>query len=378
MEREKHYMQDAAEIYAVYLMQSEVERLGKAIRCTSPDLWTTFTNYLEERGLSTNDFKLTELGSYKANTDRHIPNFVARLCEMNADQLFEFQLVESEFRNLGLKGDFIIIGSTWDEPVAVSLKNYAGKSGILRPQVASGTFASFAAGFVFEKAGVGKYIDPRDPAKTFQGSNVKTRNEILSWMGADEIASRLAVLDQLQSMVREEFLGEDCRYYDKLRVQVAARKIASIGIDAVIAVFDLLGLDKVRSRFVERIGMDGKEEVLFFDSERCVDSITNRRYHDFRLMLNSAETSFAAIAERQSIRFQFAGEQPIFEVSVPFTINTNGAWWRPTERYEGTQTVIDKNHPVELQWGERRPYKSKEIATSVNTYVNLGATGIFD
>ena len=60
-------------------------------------------------------------------------------------------------------------------------------------------------------------------------------------------------------------------------------------------------------------------------------------------------------------------------VDVPFTINKNGAWI--SEEYQG-----ERFHAKEqkmLATGQRRPKKSKELATSTNTYVDFAAAGIF-
>jgi hypothetical protein len=152
-------------------------------------------------------------------------------------------------------------------------------------------------------------------------------------------------------------------------------------MDTVLGIFRMLDKETpelVRLKFLAKIGMDGEEEALFFDSERVVDSITNPKYHDLRAWLNADATDFRVFQYKQNIRFEFtgAGRQP-FRTDVPFTINTNGAWHRPTEKYDGLQEKNDKGHKLMLAWGERRPYKSKEIATSTNTYVDLSRAGIF-
>jgi hypothetical protein len=126
------------------------------------------------------------------------------------------------------------------------------------------------------------------------------------------------------------------------------------------------------------IGMDGTEEALFFDDSRYVDSITDRAYHDLRELLNDSRASFEIREHKQNLRLSFAREdRKLLSVDVPFTINSNGAWWRPKERFEGIRVKNDKGHRVELQWGQLRPYKSRELATSTNTYLDLRKVGIF-
>jgi hypothetical protein len=77
----------------------------------------------------------------------------------------------------------------------------------------------------------------------------------------------------------------------------------------------------------------------------------------------------------QGIGFDLINEDRVLlQVDVPFTINKNGAW------ISGDPYVGARWHEKEqasLAYGQRRPRKSRELATSINTYVNFGATGIF-
>jgi hypothetical protein len=378
VDREQHVVQDAAEHYAVYVMQKRAERLGIASSSTSSALEAAFRDYLRGAGLTKEDFFNGKYRQYRLNAELQLPHFVDRLASHFERRPIAFETVERDFRNRGLKGDFTIDVAWQGDPIAVSLKNYVGSSGITRPQVGSGTFASFTAGFVFERVGVGKYADPRDLSRTFQGSNVAARNAVLRHMGREDLIGPLAVLDECQAEVREEFLGPECEFYDAPRVARAARRIAAKATLAVLEVFELLGMDVVRTIFLERAGLDGREEALFFDSERYVDSITSKRYHELRQRLNAADTQFSVGSYGQGLRFEFARRGvTVLKCDVPFTINTNGAWFRPSERYTGTRVYNDKGHPVALAWGQRRPYKSREIATSTNMYVDLAAVGIF-
>lgn len=378
MEREQHIIQDAAELYAVFVMQRQSESLGRASAGTSHVLWSDFVDYLNAARLALDDFESGKYSAYKANADLHLPAFVDRLADHLPGSTLDFENVEKEFRNLGMKGDFVIAVGGKEQPIPVSLKNYTGSGGILRPQVASGTFASFAASFIFERVGVGTYADPRRDGAKFSGRDTATRTKVLNHLGLTQLVAPLAILDRLQADVQTEFLSDECEFYDQVRVRAAVERIAPEGIAAVLEVFDALSLSRVRDTFLARIGLDGKEEALFFDSERYVDSITNAKFHKLRARLNDQATEFQVLQHKQNLRFSFqADDLDVLVVDVPFTINTNGAWYRPKERFTGTQRYNDKGHWVELKWGQRRPYKSKEIATSVNTYVNLSGVGIF-
>ncbi len=387
MERNQHLVQDTAEHYAVAVMQETAERLGIAGTQTAAPRRREFDAYLSGAGLMPEDFESGLYAKYKTNVDLQIPAFVRRLAKHARFQrrTLDFRNDEAAMRNKGLKGDFLISVSEGEE-IAVSLKNYIGGGGITRPQVSSGTFLSFACGFVFDRIGVGQYIDPRRKGAVFLGRDAVTRNAVLQWEreNVPELRNRAAliepleVLERLQLEMRTELLAEDCKMYDAARVKAVVNRIAQPGIETVLTIFGLLGHDEVRFSILARMGMDGKEESLFFDSDRYVDSITNVAYHQLLERLNDENTTFTAAQHKQNIRFSFhRGSELVLKTDVPFTINTNGAWYRPKVRYSGTQVYNDKGHDRALLWGERRPYKSLEIATSTNTYINLAKVGIF-
>ena len=63
---------------------------------------------------------------------------------------------------------------------------------------------------------------------------------------------------------------------------------------------------------------------------------------------------------------------------MPFTLNKNGAWWTRVKEFEGKKPYPGKNKDsgTMLSYGEWRPEKSQEMATSINTYVELKEAGI--
>jgi len=378
LDRRQHTVQDAAEHYAVFVMQRTAEELGVAGTESSGSLWSSFLDYLDAADVTFEYFETSRYRKYKENVDNQVPRFVQRLVQMFPGDELDFRVDEANQRNLGNKADFFVrIGSKRPE-VAVSLKNYIGSGGITRPQVGSGTYLSFANSYVFERDGVGTYVDPRGRTATFKGSSTKARNEVLRYEGREEFIEPLEVLERLNGEMRDELLGPDCEMHDRARVRAVVARIAPEGIRTVLQIFSLLGPEVVQDKFLAAIGMDGKEEALYFDSERYVDSITDKAYHDLRARLNDADTEFTVGQHLQSIRFSFSrGGEGLLAVDVPFTINTNGAWYRPRQRYEGIRTYVDKGVPVELRWGQRRPRKSREIATSTNTYIDLTKIGIF-
>jgi len=377
VDRNQHITQDAAEHYAVFRMAEWAERKGWASKIASPELKESFTAYLAERGWTVDDDFAKKYPHYKGNVDKQIPVFVENLHSKFETSTFNFEIDESNFRNLGLKADFSVEVSGREDPFLVSLKNYMGAGGITRPQVSSGTFLSFAAGFVFERVGVGVYADPRTADGRFSGSNKSQRNAVLEFEKRDSLIAPLELLENLQQTVRSQLLP--IKMYDKAKIREVIEHIVPLGQEAMMAVFNGLGADIVRKKFLERVGLDGSEEILYFDKSNLIDSITSPRFHALCEALKDPSTNFEIFPVGQSLRAQFArGAENILNVDIPLTVNTNGAWFRPTEKYQGTRTKNDKGHVLELQWGEIRPRKSLEIATSTNMYVNLRATGIFD
>ncbi len=381
MDDDQHGIQDSCEAYSVYVMQKTAEDFGVSTAQCGHERWAEFLEYLTDCGLTLEEFRRGEYGKYMRNADRQLPRFVRRLADHYGGSTFGFENVEARMRNAGLKADVLIHVSALSGPIPVSLKNYIGAGGITRPQVSSGTYLSFACGFVFSRIGVGRYEDPRPdaPSPTFSGANVDVRNAVLDYMDQPQLKAPLSVLDRLQAEMRSDLLGADCEMYEQRRVRAAVDRIVGPGIEAVLLIFSVLGSDRVREKFLARMGMDGKEEALFFDSERYVDSITDPAYHNLRQSLNDETTTFDAFQRHQNIRFEFRDEsgRVLLGTDVPFTINTNGAWYRPKQRFQGMRTYNDKGHLVRLRWGQRRPYKSREIATSTNTYLNLAKAGIF-
>ncbi|OYX59398.1 MAG: hypothetical protein B7Y93_00100 [Micrococcales bacterium 32-70-13] len=377
MDRDQHITQDAAEFYAVYLMAKTAEEMGVAILPHSKELWQEFVDYL---AIAHRDWAISDFGSrypaYKANADAQVPAFVQRLAVAFPGSKFAFEVDEARLRNLGKKADFIL---TIDEPsrtYAVSLKNYVGPGGVKRPQVSSGTFLSFAAGFVFERNGVGTYVDPRTPDTSFKGSNTKDRDAVLAFEGRADLAPLLMKLVDLQQHVRSRLLT--LRYYDQAAVKGVVAEIVPQAQDTLLSVFDVLGHDVVRQKFLERANLDGGEDALYFDGLQFADSITNPRFRELYARINDPNTTFKVVKAGQSLRFSFeANGAVVVSADVPLTINTNGAWHRPKPPYQGKQLKVDKGVPVELEWGEIRPRKSKEIATSTNLYLDLAAAGVF-
>lgn len=375
MDRNQHITQDAAEFYAVYKMAEAAIGFGIS---TSKDLsahWENFKKYLDDRSWDFEEDFSRHYPLYRKNVDHQIPQFVGRLKAFFPGSRFDFELDEAVFRSLGLKADFMVIQEGRDRPFFVSLKNYIGKGGVQRPQLSSGTFLSFAAGFIFDRSGVGKYLDPRVPGGEFSGRKKTERDAVLAHINKQALVAPLQELEDLQQIVRSTLLP--IQMYDPEAVKEVVRRIVPPAQRALLEIFDELGHDQVRKKFLERAGLDSDEDLLFFDQKNSLDSITNPAFSDLKARVNDPETLFTISPVGQSLRFAFSDRAGIILSSdVPLTVNTNGAWFTPKLKYEGLQEKNDKGKILMLRWGQIRPAKSREISTSTNLYLDLKKTGV--
>lgn len=383
MDREQHTVQDSAEAYAVYVMQSIAEQLGIASSSEADGLWAEYLEYLASAGLSLPDMTEGKHSGYVKNVDQQVPDFIERLRNKFPHSRFNFVNVEREARNRGAKADVHILLDDGSEPIALSLKNYTGKSGIKRPQVMSGTFLSFAQDFLFTRVGPGLYLDPGDPTglTSFSSRDASSRDAAIKagYENAPEILSLIAELELVNAKMRADLLGKESRFYNKVRFAAAKKQAVESAIPITVELLASLPSERVKQVFLTRIGMSGAEEVLFFDSVRYLDSLTDPRFHELRAKLTAKDSVLSHAVNKSTLCFTFSAPsgEVLLGVDVPFTINTNGAWHRPKIKYSGKRTIMDKGHLVELEYGELRPYKSLELATSVNTYVDFSNAGVF-
>ncbi len=372
MRDEEHYVQDAVELYAVARLQWLAEHHNLAITRDSHTKHAAFVSYAAARGFSIVDFETGRWSIYKATCDCHLPVFFDRLIKRFPGQSMDFENVEVVNRNAQLKGDFRIAFSHC-ESISVSMKNYRRTA--LRPQLNSGTYNSFILNFLFNSPAVGTFIDPTTEIP-FRSTSLSDRDEAIRRNGHASLIPLVHAMDDLNVAIRSRFLDTDeFRYLDE-KVFASARKQcgnegARIGLD----ILQRLDLEVIRNRLLRMIGMDGSEEMLLMDPRRFADSITNERFRELRRSVQDSATTLKIGSRKQGIGFDFTrGEVMLLQIDVPFTINKNGAWISG-DVYQGTRF-----HPKEgvcLAYGERRPKKSRELATSINTYVNFGATGIF-
>ena len=383
MDNTEHYIQDSCEILAVAMLQEMAESAGRAQSSDSREKFEAYDSYRLDprRGIDEPLLSAKHLGffnTYRGNLSTHLPGFFTKLCDLFPGESFDFQDVEREARNDGRREDFLIARSGGD-PIRMSLKNY--RSNAAKPQVCSGTWNSFILNFLFDGAGsVGMLRHPvtRSP---FKGSDRPTRDEAIEALDLGEILPLMHQLDDLNTELRGMFLeGDDFEFYDEPRFDSARKSFGLQGIALAEQVLGAIGADRIRARVLTLAGLDAGDDVLLMDPRRCADSLTSAHFHSVRGRALSSRSTIVFESSGQTLTFWLVDEtgERILPVLVPFTINSNGAWWRDGEPFEGTRTKNDKGYVVELRYGQRRPRKSRELATSVNTYLDLVKAGVFE
>lgn len=368
MRQVEHHIQDAFEPYAVAVMQSSSIDQGLAPKGSANEHYQTHFEHIRSRGITKADLDLYP--EYKSNIDLHIEPFVERLTELWHPRTLTFRFVEKEARNAGRKEDFVIVVDETNE-TPCSLKNY--RNSISRAQVSAGTFNSLACSFLFESAGgVGMLIDSVSGMK-FKGSNRKKRNAALNLSGRSSLVHNFEALDALNDEIKKVFVySPDFEFLDEVAFDKERKRVGKTGARILERLLTSIPEKHIREVMLSRIGFDGDCEQLLFDPRSYSDSITVPKFkHLIQKVRDDADLKFEV--KGQSLSFVFSDKKSdLLSVDIPFTINKNGAWI--SEKYPGKR--LHKKEGLALAHGQRRPKKSKELATSVNTYVDFESAGI--
>jgi hypothetical protein len=369
--REDHHVQDAAEAYLVWQLQLAAENKGCARSNSASGLKETFDYYLDVRGARI----YFESSDYKANVDAVAIRFVEDLSIKFPGQRFDFEDVEKEYRDLKKKGD-LEVRFDGREPISISVKNY--KNGYKRIQLCSGTWNSFLNNFVFVPDGVGMFLDPKT-GERFSGSDRERRDSLILHLGLDPLIDVYKFIDDTNDSIRS-FYADDPRarmwqdVADRWKTDCVA--YGSSAANRLAEALDEVESEKVKQRLLVMAGLTYEEELLLMGKGQYLCSIINDGYRRLLESVNSPLTKVQHRVSGQSLKFSIKSDmnQELIEIEVPFTLQKNGAWHLPKEKYTGTQ--LHPKEGVPLAYGERRPKKSRELATSTNTYLDLGRAGL--
>ena len=370
MEQELHFTQDALEAYCVAKLTELSENDNLSINNDSKSKYQVYEDYCDERDIDPSVDKSGKV--YYETYNQYLPVFWENLKNCYPDSKFDFVDVEKEYRNLKKKGDFVIeienVGSK-----SVSLKAY--KKDIKRIQVCSGTFNSFITNFCFDKKGVGTYW--AQDGGSFHGKDVEKRDGEIEKLGLSNILPDLHKLDKINSDAKEYFVyNDESEWYQNIEKDwVQSRKdCGHLGKDLTLKIIsENFSDEQVKSRLLDQIGFNGEEELLLLDPDRVIDSITDK---NFQSLINRVrfDSTINYYKKGKGINFDFVdgNGDVLLTVYIPFTLNKNGAWYLPKDK----KGKFHKKEGIFLEYGQRRPKKSKELCTSINSYVELGKTGI--
>jgi hypothetical protein len=365
-----HFIQDAAEAYIVYLLQAHAVENKVAITDDVAEKHNTFIQYCEDRDI------LDEFNKsiYKENIDVVIDKFILDLLAKYPNRKFDFVDVEREFRDKKLKGDFIIQFEDGSS-ISFSLKNY--KKGFNRIQLCSGTWHSFLNNFLFESAGVGTFFNPFTQ-EVFQGCNREYRDSLIEKLGYDALKEVYTFFDSINDTIKKFYTyGEQARYWKNVSAQWKG-DCAAYGLKAaekIISALDSIPKDMIKNRIIKMAGLNYDEEILLVGNGKYLCSLFNQKYAQILKRVNSTESVVEYITNGKGLLFTLCDSVGVIvNIEVPFTLQKNGAWHLPKTKYVGTQ--YHNKEGVALIHGERRPKKSKEISTSINTFLNLKKSGV--
>lgn len=365
-----HFIQDAAEAYIVYLLQSYAVDNKVAITDDVAEKHNTFIEYCEDRDV------LDEFNKsiYKENIDVVINKFILDLLAKYPNRKFDFVDVEREFRDKKLKGDFIIRFEDGSS-ISFSLKNY--KKGFNRIQLCSGTWHSFLNNFLFESAGVGTFFDPFTQ-EVFQGCNREYRDSLIEKLGYNALKEVYTFFDTINDTIKKFYTySEQARYWKNVSAQWKG-DCAAYGLKAaekIISALDSIPKDMVKNRIIKMAGLNYDEEILLIGNGKYLCSLFNQKYAQILKRVNSVESVVEYTTNGKGLLFTLCDSVGVIvNIEVPFTLQKNGAWHLPKTKYVGTQ--YHNKEGVALIHGERRPKKSKEISTSINTFLNLKKSGV--
>lgn len=371
---EEHHMQDTGECYWVYIVQKEFEARNIAHLGTVDGKKAEYNNYCSKKNI-TESFKKSP---YKKNMDLALMEFVDKLVERFPGKKMNITDVEKEYRNKGLKGDFTISFNDPSAKISFSLKNY--KKGFNKIQLCSCTWNSFLNKLVLNSAGgPGQYIDCGS-GEPFQAQRDLTkRDNNYKKLGHEDMLEDVHYFDDIHEMIKQKWVYSEERNFLTPEVYKEWKldlKLGNEAIEKMIIAMDKLEKKDIQEKIMKMAGWyyeesySEVEELLLIGKEgTMMCSLFNVKYNELLERLNNEESCLSYRKWRKNIRFSIRdskGEMITFD--VPFCLNRNGAYVTG-DRYEGTK--YHKKEKKELKYLERRPKKSKEIATSTNLYCPL-------
>ena len=363
----EHYIQDAAEIWLTVRLQEEVERRGVASKNISSEINEEFLKACVNGNIETKFFN----SKYYKNIEATYKSIVQDLIKKYPNSKFYFQCVDAEFRNLGKKGD-ILIHVDDGEKISVSVKNY--QNGYSSIQVCSGTFNSTLNNFLFDNTDCSPGMFTSPYGVKFRGSDREYRDGLVRRQ-YPELLPFFSKLDEINDNIRDYYINSpEAEHYENVADQWK-KDCSSVGTEVaplVVEALSFLPNELILSRMQKATGLVSDEHLLCLGKGEYLFSVTNEHYHKLCNRVKAA-THVEIESRGQSIFYHICDDDGvIISINQPCTLQKNGAWFATNEeKFEGVREKNDKGKKFMLKWGQRRPRKSKELATSTNMYLRL-------
>ncbi len=365
-----HYCQDAGEKFIVWQLQKIAVERGKSISGSYQREFEDFFEYVKERNIEEDFYETDYCKIYKKNVE---PFFDA-LEEAHPKSSFNFVDVEKEFRDQNKKGDFVIQFDDGTEEQSVSLKVY--RKGYSRPQMCSSTWLSFTSNFFLDKVTVGVYRRKDGTTYNCRGKNyIQNIHEDLLERGhiTPQMREYLDFIEAIGEYLKTFYVDSDhAEFWHNVESNWKddCEQYGYKARDLAYNVLNSAPRDIIKNRVIEMTGLDFKEHVLLLDKKGFLCSLFDKRLQIMAKRITSSDCQLKLRKVAKNLFVDLADKHgKIIEVQIPFTLNRNGGWNLPKEEYEGPR--FHEREKTDLHYGQRRPSKSKEIATSINTFLNL-------
>ena len=386
-----HYIQDATEQDLVYRVQKLLVLDNLAVTDDWQEKKKEFDDRLVEKKIVTKYAK----SAYKVCLDNHYLQVYNKLKDYRSGIKFDIVWIGRDGRNESKKGDFIL---TYEDGKVVSYSLKVYKKGYASIQVRSGTYNSWILSIILKDyalPSVGMYSNPipEEEWKNYSnrkyvtkfdgGKSLAIRDIVLKYLGLNSAIDLLHALDKVKEDSIARFRDDlYMRNYFNDGVEKAWKDQCKVAGNAGASLIcDYLKSENVDMKdwVLKQIGFSGGEELLALSPKNYLLSTDSEQYKK-AVARALSEESFVDYGVRcKGIGFTFKDNQgDIISINVPFTLNKNGAWWTRVKEFEGKKPYPGKNKDsgTMLSYGEWRPEKSQEMATSINTYVELKEAGI--
>jgi hypothetical protein len=388
--RTDHYIQDATEQDLVYRIQRDLVLDGLALTNDWEEKKYEFDTRISERNI----VRSYEKSDYKKCLDNQYTTVYNALKNYRPGIKFDVVWIGKDGRNESKKGDLICV---YEDGVNASYSLKVYKDGISSIQVRSGTYNStFVSILLHEYAipGVGMYTNPipKDEWKTycsgvykkeFSSRSDKVRDAVLKYLGMDDVLPVMHELDQIKEDSINRFKNDPStrNIFAEGVSDAWESQCYSAGHAASSLIVNYLKSKRfdMKAFALKQIGFSGGEEIIALSKTQCMISITNKKYQDISSRSLSEECVVKYDVRGKGIGLVFCDQSgDIINVNIPFTLNKNGAWWQKTKPFVGKRPYPGKGKDAGtmLEYGEWRPEKSQEMATSTNTYVELKKAGV--